>query len=132
MSKAGPIERGFPEQPSDQYNRPKAVGLPRYAGQPGYEGTGTPGSPFMPREDLGPGVGYGPGLPNPGIPTPMPGIPGGKGGYLPRLLDPRTGAQGPQTFQNRQDTFNRFIPPNAPGRQPGFNPNGANGATSGY
>ena len=35
-----------------------------------------PGGPFTPRPDLGPGVGFGPGLPPPGMPTP--GMPGGK------------------------------------------------------
>lgn len=60
---------GMPAQ--DPYNRPEATNLPRYAGQPGYPGTG----PYTPRPDLGPDVGFGPGLPTP---MPMPGMPGGK------------------------------------------------------
>lgn len=66
---------GMPAQ--DPYNRPEATNLPRYAGQPGYPGTGT--GPYTPRPDLGPDVGFGPGLPTP-TPMPMPGMPGGKAG----------------------------------------------------
>jgi len=69
---------GMPAQ--DPYNRPEATNLPRYAGQPGYPGTG----PYTPRPDLGPDVGFGPGLPTP-TPMPMPMPPGGIG---PRSFDP--------------------------------------------
>jgi hypothetical protein len=84
--KGGPSP-GIPNMPDqDSLNRPEAKNLPRYAGQPGYPGTG----PFQPRSDLGPDVGFGPGIPAPGTPAqpprfnpmptpmPMPGIPGGK------------------------------------------------------
>ena len=52
-----------------------------------------PGGPFTPRPDLGPGVGFGPGLPPPGLPPtggpdpiqgmPTPGMPGGKSAPMP-------------------------------------------------
>lgn len=100
---SNPIGRGpapMPGQPSpgmpaqDPYNRPEATNLPRYAGQPGYPGTG----PYTPRPDLGPNVGFGPGLPpqnNP--PQDIPDslisvggefIPMPPGGIGPRSFDP--------------------------------------------
>ena len=68
MSGPGKSGPGIPGMPSgDPYNRPRAEGLPRYAGQPGYPGTG----PYMPGSR--PGIGFGPGLPTP---MPSPGFPG--------------------------------------------------------
>ena len=123
---------GMPAQ--DPYNRPEATNLPRYAGQPGYPGTG----PYTPRPDLGPDVGFGPGLPTP---MPMPGIPGGKATTMPftglandilanqaqSQVTPQQTVNAPgftmpgapvanQYTRTRTNPGNRFIPSNAPGR----------------
>lgn len=72
-------------------------GPPSLGGIGGGGKGGMPGGPYVPRPDIGPGVGFGPGLPDPNAPSPLgpegqqpvtpqppAGTPtlGGKGGYF--------------------------------------------------
>jgi len=90
-------------------------GGPEQSG-PGGKG-GFPGGPYVPRPDLGPGVGFGPGLPDPNTPNPLgpegqqPSMPqqnagpGGKGGFGPNTQPPLTQEQ----FENFANQL--FNPP---------------------
>jgi hypothetical protein len=68
-----------------------------------------PGGPFTPRPDLGPGVGFGPGLPSPnpapiqGMPTP--GIGDGKASDMGRLAGNMLGQGIPNMFGGNQQNM---------------------------
>ena len=137
---SNPIGRGpapMPGQPSpgmpaqDPYNRPEATNLPRYAGQPGYPGTG----PYTPRPDLGPNVGFGPGLPpqnNP--PQDIPDSPISVGpGISPREFNPTlTPMPMPDIF--RDIDLRSFDPINDPALaySDGTTPGGKSGPSPGF
>lgn len=102
-----------PGMPGGKSGPPGLSGLDGYSGKGGFQG-----GPYVPRPDIGPGVGFGPGLPDPNAPNtlgpdgqqpittqPPGGAPsfGGKGGFgdVNRIM---TVMNPPQPF-NPTDTY---------------------------
>ena len=74
-----------------------------------------PGGPFTPRPDLGPGVGFGPGLPQPGMPTP--GMGDGKSSTMPGMSPPGFQTTWQQAGYNSLEEMKAATDPNMGGAQ---------------